>query len=54
MIRLTVRATDDSVPAILAKAMQEHLSMGLLNGPEEEAQPSMAQISDAFSNVMVS
>jgi AP-2 complex subunit alpha len=53
MIRLTIRATDDSVPAVLLKYMQERLSAGVSTSPEFEA-PSREQISDAFRNIMVS
>jgi AP-2 complex subunit alpha len=50
MIRLTIRATDDSVPQILLKLMQERLSEGASNHFE---QPSQLEITDAFANVMV-
>ncbi|KAL9480663.1 hypothetical protein ACSS6W_005449 [Trichoderma asperelloides] len=53
MIRLTVRATDESVPRILVKLMQERLSVGvsiLLDRPEP---PTRQDISDAFGSVMV-
>lgn len=33
MIRLTIRATDDSVPHVLLKLMQEHLAVGVPIGP---------------------
>ncbi|KAH7321071.1 adaptin N terminal region-domain-containing protein [Stachybotrys elegans] len=52
MIRLTVRATDDSVPSILLKLMQERLSQGVSN-VLESVTPSVEQISEAFGNVMV-
>ncbi|KAM3461618.1 hypothetical protein BB8028_0007g02870 [Beauveria bassiana] len=53
MIRLTIRATDDSVPAILLKLMQDYLSMGVSAGPELPEPPTRQEISDAFGNVMV-
>ena len=53
MIRLTVRATDDSVPAVLLKYMQERLAAGISTAPERFEPPSREQISDSFRNVMV-
>ncbi|KAJ3487340.1 hypothetical protein NLG97_g6432 [Lecanicillium saksenae] len=53
MIRLTIRATDDSVPAVLLKLMQDHLSMGVSAGPDLPEPPTRQDISDAFGNVMV-
>lgn len=53
MIRLTVRVTDDSVPASLLKLMQERLSVGISTAPERGEGPSQADISDAFGNVLV-
>lgn len=52
MIRLTIRATDDSVPAILLKPMQEQLSVGIPTG-NSLYPPSREEASDAFRNVMV-
>lgn len=52
MIRLTIRATDESVPAVLMKMMQERLAAGYT--PEKIHQPTAEEISDAFSSVMVS
>ncbi|PHH76654.1 hypothetical protein CDD82_3897 [Ophiocordyceps australis] len=53
MIRLTIRATDDSVPAILLKLMQDRLSSGRPPAPEPREAPTRRDISDAFSNIMV-
>lgn len=53
MIRLTIRATDDSVPSVLLKLMQDHLSMGISAGPDLPEPPTRQEISDAFGNVMV-
>ena len=53
MIRMTIRATDESVPAVLLKLMQERLSQGRSTSPEPREHPSRDQISDAFANVMV-
>lgn len=51
MIRLTIRATDDSVPGLLLKLMQEHLAAGMI--PERFEQATREEVSDAFRNVMV-
>lgn len=53
MIRLTIRATDESVPTILLKLMQERLSAGVSTMPERHEQPTRQDISDAFGSVMV-
>ncbi|KEY66423.1 hypothetical protein S7711_06166 [Stachybotrys chartarum IBT 7711] len=54
MIRLTIRATDDSVPSVLVKLMQERLAVGLTNVAEPLSPPTREEISDVFGNVMVS
>ncbi|CAM1504175.1 Fc.00g017660.m01.CDS01 [Cosmosporella sp. VM-42] len=51
MIRLTIRATDDSVPANLLKLMQERLAAGV--STEVLHRPTQDEISDSFRNVMV-
>lgn len=51
MIRLTIRATEDTVAPILLKLLQDRLSAGISTAPEPS--PSHEQISDAFGNVMV-
>ncbi|KND94638.1 AP-2 complex subunit alpha-2 [Tolypocladium ophioglossoides CBS 100239] len=53
MIRMTIRATDESVPAVLLKLMQERLSLGKSTAPEHCEPPSREEISDVFGNVMV-
>lgn len=53
MIRLTIRATDESVPAVLLKMMAERISAGVSTLPEAHVAPTPSQISDLFSNVMV-
>lgn len=53
MIRLTVRATDESVPRILVKLMQERLSVGVSTLPDRHEPPTRQDISDAFGSVMV-
>ncbi len=54
MIRLTIRATDDSVPPILIKLMEERLAIGVSTVPEEVQGPTRREISEAFGNVLVS
>ncbi|KAH7347851.1 adaptin N terminal region-domain-containing protein [Plectosphaerella cucumerina] len=53
MIRLTIRATDDSVPAVLMKLMEERIGAGA-SPPQERQAPSRSDIDGAFANVMVS
>ena len=53
MIRLTIRATDESVPAVLMKTMEERLALGVNLRPERMEPPSRRDISDAFANVLV-
>ncbi|KHN97359.1 Armadillo-like helical [Metarhizium album ARSEF 1941] len=52
MLRLTIRATDDSVPAIMLKLMQERLAQGVSTVAEYQP-PSRQEISEAFGNTMV-
>ncbi|CZT07549.1 related to alpha-adaptin C [Rhynchosporium agropyri] len=54
MVRLTIRATDESVPPIMIQTMQERLEVGVsIHGPTIEP-PSRRDISDAFGSVLVS
>jgi AP-2 complex subunit alpha len=53
MIRLTIRATDESVPPILIKIMQERLELGMSTVPEVIEPPTRREISEAFGNVLV-
>lgn len=53
MVRLTIRATDESVPPILIKIMKERLAIGVSTQPEVIEAPSYREISDAFGNVLV-
>ncbi|KAI1657500.1 Adaptor protein complex AP-2 alpha subunit [Daldinia decipiens] len=53
MVRLTVRATDESVPPVLLKLMEERLSVGISTAPEFRDAPTRREISDTFANVMV-
>lgn len=53
MLRLTIRATDESVPPVLLKLMAERLAVGVPTRPPLQEGPTRREISDAFSNVMV-
>lgn len=53
MFRLTLRATDESVPPVMIKAMEERLSIGNPTQPEESERPSKQEIADTFGNVLV-
>lgn len=53
MIRVTIRATDESVPDVLMKLMAERISAGKSTLPEMHMAPTPSEISDVFSNVMV-
>ncbi|TAQ85391.1 hypothetical protein B7494_g6280 [Chlorociboria aeruginascens] len=53
MVRLTIRATDDSVPAVLIKTMEERLLLGISTAPQTYEAPSRQEISDSFANVLV-
>ncbi|KAL2116412.1 hypothetical protein VTJ04DRAFT_8580 [Mycothermus thermophilus] len=53
MLRLTIRATDESVPPILLKLMQTQLERGVSTVQERPPPPTVSEISDAFRNVMV-
>jgi AP-2 complex subunit alpha len=54
MFRLTIRATDESVPAVILKLMEERLAVGVSVRSERAEPPTRRDISDAFANVMVS
>jgi AP-2 complex subunit alpha len=53
MVRLTIRATDDSVPPVLLKAMEERLAAGASTVQERHVPPTASEISDSFRNIMV-
>ncbi len=53
MVRLTVRATDDSLPPVLLKMMEERLAVGVSIRPEKYEPPTASEISDSFRNIMV-
>lgn len=53
MVRLTVRATDESVPPVITKLMQARLARGFVIHSEDVRPPTKREISDAFGNVLV-
>ncbi len=53
MVRLTIRATDDALPPVILKMMQERIAKGLSTAPERYVPPTVSEISDSFRNVMV-
>ena len=53
MIRLTLRGTDDSVPPILLKLMEERLAAGISTAHELHEKPSIREMKDIFGNVLV-
>lgn len=53
MVRLTIRATDDGVPPVLLKMMEERIAQGLSRAQERREASTASEISDSFRNVMV-
>ncbi|KAK0634906.1 adaptin N terminal region-domain-containing protein [Bombardia bombarda] len=58
MLRLTIRATDESLPPVLLKLMEQRLANGISTGTDRfaahaSAAPTASEISDTFRNVMV-
>lgn len=53
MVRLTIRATDESVPAVLLKLMEERLAAVESTAPEPRDAPTPSEISAAFGSIMV-
>ncbi|KAK7740098.1 hypothetical protein SLS63_001298 [Diaporthe eres] len=53
MVRLTIRATDESVPQVMLKMMEERIAAGVSTLPESHLGPTPREISDSFSNIMV-
>ncbi|KAK9426242.1 putative AP-2 complex subunit alpha [Seiridium unicorne] len=53
MIRLTIRATDETVPPVLLKLVEDRLALGISKKKPHVENPTRREISDAFSNVMV-
>ncbi|TPX10562.1 uncharacterized protein E0L32_008448 [Thyridium curvatum] len=53
MIRLTIRATDEAVPPVLLKQMEERLAAGMSTAPTQHVAPTPREISETFGNIMV-
>lgn len=53
MVRLTIRGTDESVPPVLMKIMEERIAVGVSTLPDVVEPPSRRDISDAFGSVLV-
>ena len=55
MVRLTIRATEETLPPVLLKLMVERLSKGMAigNAGDRLPPPSVNEISDSFRNIMV-
>lgn len=53
MMRLTVRATDEGVPLVLLKLMEERIAAGVSTLPEVHVAPTPSEISATFSNILV-
>jgi hypothetical protein len=54
MVRLTIRATDESLPPVLLKLMQDRITTGYsTSAPEKPTGPTPREISHSFSNIMV-
>lgn len=54
MVRLTIRATDDTLPPLLLKMMQERIAKGVSTVQERHVvPPTVSEISDSFRNIMV-
>lgn len=53
MMRLTIRATDESVPSVLLKLMEERIAAGVSTLPDVYIGPTTSEISASFSNILV-
>ncbi|TVY89495.1 AP-2 complex subunit alpha [Lachnellula willkommii] len=53
MVRLTIRATDDSVPPVIIKTMEERLAIGISTHLDMMEPPSHRDISNVFENILV-
>lgn len=56
MVRLTIRATDDTLPPLLLKLMEGRLAQGVSTAAAAAERPApltVSEISDSFRNVMV-
>lgn len=53
MVRLTIRATDESVPSVLLKLMEDRIAAGMSTLPDVHVGPTPSEISSTFSNILV-
>lgn len=53
MVRLTIRATDETVAPVILKLMVERISSGVSTEAAKHMAPTPREISDAFGNIMV-
>ncbi|KAI0997214.1 AP-2 complex subunit alpha-2 [Podosphaera aphanis] len=53
MIRLTIRATDESVPGILVNLMEPRLAIGVPKEPDVPSKATRRAVSESFKNIMV-
>jgi AP-2 complex subunit alpha len=53
MVRLTIRATDETVPPVLFRLMEERLAAGMSTAVDSFQPPTRAEISESFGNIMV-
>lgn len=53
MVRLTIRATDESVPHVLLKLMVDKIGAGMSTLPDVQVAPTPSEISASFSNILV-
>ncbi|ROW17012.1 hypothetical protein VPNG_01237 [Cytospora leucostoma] len=52
MVRVTIRATDESVPSVLLQLMEERIAAGM-STLQDDFRPTPREISDTFANIMV-
>lgn len=50
---MTIRATEETVPPVLMKFMEERIAEGMSTAPEKFQPPTRKEISDTFRNIMV-
>jgi AP-2 complex subunit alpha len=53
MVRLTIRATDETVAPVILKLMVDRISSGVSTEAAKHMAPTPREISDAFGNIMV-
>ena len=50
---MTIRATEETVPPVLLKMMEERIAAGMSTAPEKFQPPTRNEISETFRNIMV-